>query len=489
MPSPYLDRLLRAAMTRRSLDTLALKALVKATHLLGLALAERLRQYRDGGDPVLGRFAQLHEHTLHIALLEEALDILGSRWDKIPDRARPHYSPEARYRVLRFETILALPAPDVAHRFRVSPGTIHRREEEALREPPGPTVGSLLKPVPPVRRYCDLVRHMVQTLALAGFPGDRSLTAHLARAGLRLSRRIIQRIRKEKAVAPPPPPQATAAGRAVRARFPNHVWMMDLTEVPGFLRLFSYKLAVVLDVFSRMSLAARVFLSESSGEDVACLVLAAARRFGPPRPSVSDQGPQFTSQPFRQALGHLGVRHRYGAVGKTGSIAIIERFFRTLKAVANLHSRRPFLKADLERWLRLAFAYYVWLRPHQGLEGAAPGRSGWVPGRLTSTRSRLLTAGPEKDRHLGLRSRSDTSIPSAACLTSRGGPLRPRWRQNPAPSLTRGLRSHRPPAHLTARSIPGTLPPTPIAPLQWFAVSHHAPRVELVDRHRLVGTF
>ncbi len=53
MTSPYLDRLLRAAMTRRSLDTLALKALVKATHLLGLALAERLRQYRDSGDPVL----------------------------------------------------------------------------------------------------------------------------------------------------------------------------------------------------------------------------------------------------------------------------------------------------------------------------------------------------------------------------------------------------------------------------------------------------
>jgi hypothetical protein len=135
MPSLYLDRLLRAAMTRRRLDTFALKALVKATHLLGLALAERLRQYRDSGDPVLDRFAQLHEQTLHVALLEEVLEILASRWDKIPDRERPHYSPEARYRILRFKTLLALPTPEVAPRFRVAAGTILRWEQEAPRLP------------------------------------------------------------------------------------------------------------------------------------------------------------------------------------------------------------------------------------------------------------------------------------------------------------------------------------------------------------------
>jgi len=115
---------------------------------------------------------------------------------------------------------------------------------------------------------------MVQTLALAGFPGDRSIAAHLARAGLRLSRRTIQRIRKEKTT-PPPPPEVVAAGRGVRARFPNHVWRWTSPRSAGFLRLFSYKLAVVFDVSSRMPLVARVFLSEPSGKDVARLVLAA----------------------------------------------------------------------------------------------------------------------------------------------------------------------------------------------------------------------
>jgi hypothetical protein len=101
MPSPYLDRLLRAAMRRRDLDTLALRAFMKATHLLGLALAGRLREYRDGRDPALDRFAQIQEQILHASLLREALDVLGSRWDKLPERQRPHYSPQARFRILR----------------------------------------------------------------------------------------------------------------------------------------------------------------------------------------------------------------------------------------------------------------------------------------------------------------------------------------------------------------------------------------------------
>jgi transposase InsO family protein len=252
-------------------------------------------------------------------------------------------------------------------------GTILRWEQEALGAPQRQTVGSLLKPVPPVRRYHDTVRHLVHTLSLAGFPGDRSVAAHLAREGWKLARRTIQRIRKEKpTLLPPAPPVPPAAARAVRARYPHHVWMLDLTEIPGFLRLFSFKLAVVLDVFSRMPLAARVFFAEPSGRDVARLFAATARRFGPPRHSVSDQGAQFTSRAFRRALARLDVRHRYGAIGRAGSIAIIERFFRTLKSIARLRAKPPLLRADLERRLTLALDYYVWLRPHQGLAGATP---------------------------------------------------------------------------------------------------------------------
>jgi DNA-binding transcriptional regulator YiaG len=245
-------------MKRRSLDTLALHALMKATHLLGLALAERLRQYRDSGDPCLDRFAQLQEETLHSALLQETADILAARWDKLPERQRPHYTPAARFRVLRLKTLLALSADETAHTFRVSSATILRWEREAQAAPDSPTVGSLVKPVPPVRRFADVVRHVVQSLTLAGFPGDNSIAAFLARAGWRLSRRTVQRIRKERPVAAPPPADE-ARSRAVRARYPNHVWMVDVTEIPGLLRIFSFKLAVVFDVFSRIRSAGRSF--------------------------------------------------------------------------------------------------------------------------------------------------------------------------------------------------------------------------------------
>jgi transposase InsO family protein len=373
-------------MKRRWLDTLALKALVKATHLLGLALAERLRQYRDARDPLVDRFGQLHEHALHGELLRESLSILGSRWDKLPDRQRPHYPPEARFRILRLRALLALSAQETARTFRVSTTTVLRWEQEAAAEPDRETVGSLLKPSPPVRRFADVVRHLVQTLSLAGFPGDRSVALVLARAGWRVSRRTVQRVRREKPVAPPSPPIVAPATHAVRACFPHHVWMLDITQVSSFLRLFSFKLAVVFDVFSRTPLAARAFLREPSGQDIARLLRRAAERFGAPRHSVSDQGAQFTSRVFQRTLARLGIQHRYGAIGMTGSIALIERFFRTVKTTASLRTRPPLLRSDLERRLALTFLYYVWLRPHQGLGGATPAERhlGFWPAHLAA---------------------------------------------------------------------------------------------------------
>jgi len=262
---------------------------------------------------------------------------------------------------------------ETARAFRVSNGTVFRWESEAQAKPDRETVGALLKPNPPVRRFADVVRHVVHTLTLAGFPGDGSVAASLARGGWRLSRRTVQRIRREKPVARPPSPALPAIRSCgVRARYPHHVWMFDITEIPGLLRLFSFKLAVVFDVFSRCPLVARVFLSEPSAADVVRLFSFAVRRFGAPRHSVSDRGPQFTAEVFRTSLARHRIRHRYGAIGRTGSIALIKRFFRTLKSIAALRARPPLLRADLERRLASALEYCLRLRPHHGLAGATP---------------------------------------------------------------------------------------------------------------------
>jgi hypothetical protein len=158
--SSYLDRLLVAAAKRRGLDEVALRAVFKATRLLGLSLAQRLREYRDHGDPVLDRFARGEEGALHLGLLREALDVLARRWDKLPERQRPHYSPQDRFRILRIRTLLALSADETARVFRVSTGTDRRprstdgrlarqarsaRSPLCRRRPPG-------RPVPHARR-------------------------------------------------------------------------------------------------------------------------------------------------------------------------------------------------------------------------------------------------------------------------------------------------------------------------------------------------
>ena len=123
-----------------------------------------------------------------------------------------------------------------------------------------------------------------------------------------------------------------------------------------------------------------------SAVGIGSLLSLAVRRFGAPRHSVSAQGPQFTADIFRASLARHGVRHRYGAIGRTGSIALIERFFRTLKALGEFRTRPPLLRADLEARLVPTFEYYLWLRPHRGLAGATPAESmlGLKPAHLDS---------------------------------------------------------------------------------------------------------
>jgi hypothetical protein len=59
--------------------------------------------------------------------------------------------------------------------------------------------------------------------------------------------------------------------------------MADITEILSLFRLFSFKLAVVFDVFSRFPLTARVFPREPSGSEIADLFREAAKKFGPPK--------------------------------------------------------------------------------------------------------------------------------------------------------------------------------------------------------------
>jgi transposase InsO family protein len=151
--------------------------------------------------------------------------------------------------------------------------------------------------------------------------------------------------------------------------------MADLTEIPGFLRIFSCVLGMILDARSRMPLAARLFANQPSAQGIAALLDLAIERHGTPRHFVSDQGVQFTAKSFRAHLRSLGIRQRFGAVGQYGSIAIIERMWTMVKALLGIKRWNLVHPRDMQRRLEAALTHYAYLKPHQGLGGAVPADS------------------------------------------------------------------------------------------------------------------
>jgi transposase InsO family protein/DNA-binding XRE family transcriptional regulator len=351
----------------------ALPALLRATHLFGLALGSALGRLRESGATAAKMFERAEESALLLRMMREAAGILGARWEKVPERQRPHYGPEQRFRILRIRSFLGLSQRETAEMFRVSVETIARWETETTRpdgEAPRPAPRSLVAPNPPVRRFADVVRAVVKTMELAGFGGNDLIARTLARAGWKLSSRTVGRIRRESW--PSPPEAASGVPRAVRAKRPNHVWMVDLTDVKGLFGIVTFKVAVVFDAFSRMPLSVWVFSKEASAPEIARFVSKAAKRHGRPAHFISDHARCFTGQVFRRKLLRLGVKQRFGAVGKKGSIALIERLWRTLKDTLGLCLLRPLVAEDLMATVEMGLVHYAHFRPHQGLGGSTP---------------------------------------------------------------------------------------------------------------------
>jgi hypothetical protein len=216
----------------RSLGPAALPALLRATHLLGLALGSALGRLRESGVTAARMFEKAEEQALLLSVTREAAGILGTRWDKVPERHRPHYAPEERFRILRIRSFLDLSQRETAEMFRVSTETIARWEMETTSVD-GEAPRFLVAPNPPVRRFADVVRAVVKTMELAGFGGNDLIARTLARAGWKLSVRTVGRIRKQRWPPPRLPEAASSVPRAVRARRSNHIWMVDLTDVKG----------------------------------------------------------------------------------------------------------------------------------------------------------------------------------------------------------------------------------------------------------------
>lgn len=133
-------------------------------------------------------------------------------------------------------------------------------------------------------------------------------------------------------------------------------------------------MALVLDHYSRRALGFTVFFRQPTSRQVRHFLGGVIGRAGKaPKHLVTDSGVQFTCDDFKRWCGCHSIHQRKGAVGKPGSIAVIERFIGTLKreGIQPLPLISLFRRA-FYREVLLNVGWYNSFRPHMSLQGAAP---------------------------------------------------------------------------------------------------------------------
>jgi transposase InsO family protein len=217
--------------------------------------------------------------------------------------------------------------------------------------------------------------------------GKLRIAQALTKAGFILSASTVGRILKSSTNPPKEPDSCSISKQTIYARYPNHIWHIDLTVIPasgGFwiswlpfavpqVWPFCWWLACILDQYSRCVIGFAIFEKQPTAVQMRCFLMKAIRKVNcRPRHIITDKGVQFKSRTFRKWCKRKGIVLRYGAVGRYGSIVLIERFFKTIKAEWLRKIIIPLDTNDMRKKLTTYIRWYNCYRPHQGLDGAIP---------------------------------------------------------------------------------------------------------------------
>jgi transposase InsO family protein len=329
--------------------------------------------------------AELERATNEVALLQEELQIKDSRWSRLSSRKRPHYTPIQRMRVLQLKAARGWSYEQAAVVFVVDEQTL----KSWLRRIDEEGESALVQLSEPVNRFPDFVRYLVRQLkALCPTMGKVRIAQVLARAGLHLGATTVGRILKETEPIPEDVACTITIGtRSVKASYPGELWHVDLTAVPtgaGFWVPwlphslpqswpFCWWVAVFVDHVSRAVVGLAVFRSPPTAIEMQAAISEAIRRVGrPPKYIITDQGSQFRGGSWRRYCRDHAIRPRFGAVGKHGSIAIVERFMRAMKDECTTKMLISLNLAAMRFELGLYAAWYNQHRPNQALHGRTP---------------------------------------------------------------------------------------------------------------------
>ena len=157
--------------------------------------------------------------------------------------------------------------------------------------------------------------------------------------------------------------------RSLEITGPNQVWCADITYVPmqqGFMYLMA-----VMDWWSRYVLGWELSNTMDANFCVRTWEKALAAGGQAPQISNTDQGAQFTSEEFIEAVETTGAQVSMDGRGRWMDNRFIERLWRSVKYEdIYIHDYRDGLEAG--RGLAQWFAEYNRLRPHQALGDATP---------------------------------------------------------------------------------------------------------------------
>ena len=209
--------------------------------------------------------------------------------------------------------------------------------------------------------------------------GRRRLEVLLRRAGCPVNRKRVVRLLQMMGVEAVYPRRATSqpgAGHRIYPYLlkgldisgPDQVWCLDITYVPmayGFMYLVA-----VMDWWSRHVMAWE--LSNSLDSEFCIRAWTRALETGrQPLISNTDQGCQFTSEPFLEAVESVGVDVSMDGRGRWIDYRFIERLWRSVKQ-ENIYPQDYSDGLTAQRGLSGWFQEYNTVRPHQALDYATP---------------------------------------------------------------------------------------------------------------------
>jgi hypothetical protein len=139
--------------------------------------------------------------------------------------------------------------------------------------------------------------------------------------------------------------------------------MDSLCPSPGLALL--QQLVVVLDNYSRRVMGVGVFKEQPSSQQIRVILGRAMTVAGAtPGAIITDHDSRFTGKSFRRSCRRRRIEQRFGALGKFGSIAVIERFMRRILV--------PYGPQRMRDEVNLFADWYNQHRPHTALDGMTP---------------------------------------------------------------------------------------------------------------------